>query len=91
MYGEVTLEGLTRQGLRIPADAVVRSGTKDVVFLSLGDGKFEPREVQLGVTNDNLVEVTAGLAVGQEVVARANFLVDSESQLRSALSTIGGK
>ena len=91
MYGEVTLEGLTSQGLRIPADAVVRSGTKDVVFLSLGNGKFEPREVQLGTANGDLVEVTAGLMESQEVVTRANFLVDSESQLRASLAAIGGK
>lgn len=91
MFGEVRLEGAGRQGLRIPADAVVRSGTTDVVFLSLGDGRFEPREVHLGAGNDDLVEVVSGLEVGQEVVTRATFLVDSESQLRASLAAIGGK
>jgi Cu(I)/Ag(I) efflux system membrane fusion protein len=62
-----------------------------VVFLSLGNGKFEPRVVQLGVKSGDEVEVTGGLEVGQSVVTRANFLVDSESQLRSSLSVIGGK
>lgn len=91
MFGEVVLEGKKREGLHIPADAVVRSGTKDVVFLSLGNGKFEPREVQLGMKNSELIEVLGGLTEGQEVVMRANFLVDSESQLRSSLSAIRGK
>ncbi len=90
MFGDVVLEGIKREGLRIPVDAVVRSGTEDVVFLSLGNGKFEPREVQLGATRRDQIEVVSGLAEGQEVVIGANFLVDSESQLRSSLSAIGG-
>jgi Cu(I)/Ag(I) efflux system membrane fusion protein len=91
MFGEVTLEGLSREGLRIPTDAVIRAGTQDVVFLAGPGGKFEPRVVKLGDKNDDQVEVTSGLALGQEVVTRANFLVDSESQLRASLSSIGGK
>ena len=90
MFGEVVLEGTRREGLRIPVDAVVRSGTKDVVFVALGHGKFAPREVQLGAKNGDQVEVVSGLIEGEEVVVRANFLVDSESQLRSSLSAIGG-
>ena len=90
MYGEVTLQGVTRTGLQVPADAVVRSGTTDVVFLALGDGRFAPRQVHLGEQRDDLVEVVSGLEVGQQVVTRANFLVDSESQLRASLAAIGG-
>ncbi|MBI2374839.1 MAG: efflux RND transporter periplasmic adaptor subunit [Deltaproteobacteria bacterium] len=91
MFGEVTLEGALREGLRIPRDAVLRSGAKDVVFVSLGNGKLQPREVSLGVRAGDQVEVTAGLEEGQEVVTRANFLVDSESQLRASLAAIGGE
>lgn len=91
MFGEVVLEGPQREGLRIPADAVIRSGTRDVVFLSLGDGKFSPREVQLGTKTGNEIEVLGGLEAGQQVVTRANFLVDSESQLRASLAAIAGK
>jgi Cu(I)/Ag(I) efflux system membrane fusion protein len=91
MFGEVELTGLRRQGLSIPADAVIRAGTEDVVFLAKGGGKFEPRVVNLGERNGEDVEVTAGLTLGQEVVTRANFLVDSESQLRASLSAIGGQ
>jgi Cu(I)/Ag(I) efflux system membrane fusion protein len=91
MYGEVTLQGTAQEGLRIPSDAVIRAGTKDVVFLARGEGRFEPRVVQLGSKSGDEVEVTSGLTQGQEVVTRANFLVDSESQLRASLSAIGGK
>jgi Cu(I)/Ag(I) efflux system membrane fusion protein len=91
MFGEVTLQGLTRDGLRIPADAVIRAGNQDVVFLASGAGTFEPRVVQIGEKIGAEVEVASGLALGQEVVTRANFLVDSESQLRASLSSIGGK
>lgn len=91
MYGDVVLEGRDRKGLRIPADAVIRSGTKDVVFVALGDGKFSPREVQLGAHNGGEVEVRSGLEAGQQVVTRANFLVDSESQLRASLAAMTEK
>ena len=91
MFGEVTLEGLKRDGLRIPADAVIRAGHEDVVFIASGAGRFEPRVVHVGEKIGDAVEVTGGLELGQEVVTRANFLVDSESQLRASLSSIGGK
>ena len=91
MFGEVTLRSLAREGLRIPADAVIDSGTKKVVFVSLGDGKFQPRELELGATDGDQVEVVSGLEPGDQVVVRANFLVDSESRLKASLAAIGGK
>lgn len=91
MYGDVVLEGRDRTGLRVPADAVIRSGTKDVVFIALGEGKFSPREVQLGARNGSEVEVKSGLKAGEQVVTRANFLVDSESQLRASLAAMTEK
>ncbi len=91
MYGEVVLRGADREGLTIPLDAVIRTGTKDVVFVDLGEGKFQPREVELGDTSGDQVEVKKGLEKGQKVVTRANFLVDSESRLRASLAAMGGK
>jgi membrane fusion protein, copper/silver efflux system len=88
MFGDVLLEGRTREGLRVPADAVVRSGTRDVVFLALGGGKFAPREVRLGGKAGDDIVVLGGLEEGQQVVTRANFLIDSESQLRASLSAL---
>jgi Cu(I)/Ag(I) efflux system membrane fusion protein len=91
MFGEVTLRAAAREGLRIPSDAVIDSGTKKVVFVSLGDGKFQPREVEVGQSDGDHVEVVSGLEPGQQVVVRANFLVDSESRLKASLAEIGGK
>ena len=91
MFGEVVLEGKPRSALRIPTDAVIRSGSKDVVFLALGAGRFAPREVHLGSRDGDFVEVVTGLVEGQEVVTRANFLVDSESRLRASLANLREK
>jgi Cu(I)/Ag(I) efflux system membrane fusion protein len=91
MFGEVVLQGQEKQGLAIPADAVVRSGEVDVVFLALPGGRFEPREVKLGAKSGDRVEVRTGLDPGDRVVTRANFLVDSESRLRASLSALGSR
>jgi len=91
MFGEVTLQGQARQGLTIPIDAVIQTGTRQVVFVELGQGKFQPREVALGGRSGDTVEVRSGLSEGQKVVTRANFLIDSESHLRASLAAMGGK
>lgn len=91
MFGEVVLHGTPREGLRIPQDAVLDSGTEKIVFVALGAGKLQPREVHLGASGDGTVEVTSGLSPGERVVTRANFLVDSESKLRAALAEMTGK
>ncbi len=88
MFGEITLESVARDGLRIPEDAVINSGTRKVVFVTLGEGKIEPREVVLGEADRGSVEVVSGLREGENVVIRANFLVDSESQLRASLAAL---
>ena len=90
MYGEVELETRARAGLTIPVDAVLRAGQRDVVFVALGQGKFEPREVELGVKSGDRVEISRGLEEGEAGGTRANFLGDSESQLRASLAAIGG-
>lgn len=88
MFGEVTLLTPPHEALTIPADAVIDSGALQVVFLSTGDGRFEPRAVELGTTDGTNVEVRSGLVLGDEVVTRANFLVDSESRLRASLAAL---
>jgi membrane fusion protein, copper/silver efflux system len=90
MFGEVVLQGAAHKGLRVPTDAVIDSGTRSVVFVALGDGKFQPREVELGDSDGTHVEVVKGLAAGEQVVTRANFLVDSESRLRASLASMAG-
>jgi Cu(I)/Ag(I) efflux system membrane fusion protein len=88
MIGEVVLRGTTREGLKIPSDAVVPTGTTQVVFVALGDGRFQPREVRLGESDGRSVEVTSGLKAGEQVVTGANFLIDSESRLRASLAAL---
>jgi Cu(I)/Ag(I) efflux system membrane fusion protein len=90
MFGEVVLHGKPREGLRIPQDAVVDSGTEKIVFVALGSGKFQPRIVRLGDSSGTYVEVTEGLQQDEQVVTRANFLIDSESRLRASLATLSG-
>jgi membrane fusion protein, copper/silver efflux system len=90
MFGEVTLRTPARRGLSIPTDAIIDSGTRKVVFVSLGEGKFRPLEVKIGASDGDRSEVLEGLKAGEEVVTRANFLVDSESRLRASLGALEG-
>jgi Cu(I)/Ag(I) efflux system membrane fusion protein len=91
MFGEVAFEGRTREGLRVPLDALIDSGTQKVVFVALGDGRFQPREITVGAQTPEFVEVLSGLSEGDQVVTRANFLIDSESRLKSALAAMAQK
>ncbi|MBL8914530.1 MAG: efflux RND transporter periplasmic adaptor subunit [Archangium sp.] len=88
MFGEVVVERPARDVLRVPSDALIRAGTEDVVFLARGEGRFEPRRVTLGEVGRDFTEVIDGLGVGDAVVTRANFLIDSESRLRASLSRL---
>ncbi len=90
MFGEVVLKGLPHDGVTVPIDAVIDSGTTHVVFVAVGNGKFSPRLVWLGDSDDTQAEVVSGLAVGEKVVTRANFLVNSESRLRASLAELAG-
>ena len=71
--------------LSVPLEAVLPTGTRDIVFVNRGDGTFIPREVRVGARSDSLVEVVEGLKSGDEVVATATYLLDSESNLASAM------
>ncbi|MDP3501278.1 MAG: efflux RND transporter periplasmic adaptor subunit [Myxococcales bacterium] len=86
MFGEVTIARPANDVLRVPADALIRSGADDVVFLSRDEGRFEPRRVRVGEVGRDYAEVLEGLSEGDAVVTRANFLIDSESRLRASLA-----
>lgn len=88
MFGEVVVERPARDVLRVPTDALIRSGTEDVVFVARGEGRFDPRRVTLGEVGRDFTEVVDGLSVGDAVVTRANFLIDSESRLRASLGRL---
>ena len=71
--------------LAVPDSAVLDSGTRQVVLVELGAGRFEPRAVKLGMRGDGYVEVLDGVKAGEAVVVSANFLIDAESNLKAAL------
>ncbi|MAZ44194.1 MAG: efflux transporter periplasmic adaptor subunit [Legionellales bacterium] len=85
MFADVNIQPKSMENvLTIPAEAVIRSGKRDQVFVMLSPGKYEPRQVSLGIESNGKVAVLSGVEVGEEVVTSAQFLVDSESKLREA-------
>lgn len=86
MYSEVLLERPLGPVVAVPESAVLTTGTRSIVFVVRGGSQFEPREVKLGAKVDSYYEIREGLAGGEDVVTQANFLVDSESRLKAALT-----
>ncbi|PKN17340.1 MAG: efflux RND transporter periplasmic adaptor subunit [Deltaproteobacteria bacterium HGW-Deltaproteobacteria-6] len=82
MFGNVEIQINLGRKLVIPESAVVDTGRAMVVYVDLGNDAFEPREIKTGIKTDGYVEVLRGLKSGERVVASANFLVDSEAQLK---------
>lgn len=78
----------TADALTIPSQAVIRSGTRNIAVVDLGMGRFAPREVVLGAEADGFVEVVDGLSDGDRIVVSAQFLIDSESNLRAAIGSL---
>jgi len=86
MYVNVKLLPIvSRTALMVPENAVIQSGERNVVFIDLGEGRFRPQEVELGVEGERVFEVKSGLKEGQKVVVSAQFLLDSESNLQEAI------
>ncbi len=87
MYANIYLNPrLSGNSLVIPQEAVIDSGVRKLVFVSLGKGKFQPREVKIGIEGDNNeFQVLKGLREGEEIVVSAQFMLDSESRLREAI------
>jgi Cu(I)/Ag(I) efflux system membrane fusion protein len=79
---EFTVAGAER--LTVPADAVLDTGDRQTVFVDRGNGYLEPRQVHVGQSFGDRISITSGLTAGDRVVASGTFLVDSESQLRTA-------
>ena len=89
MYADVDIEaGAPSPVVSVPNSAVVDTGDRQVVFIDKGDGRFEPRDVKLGIRGDDTTEIRQGVAAGDKVVVSANFLLDAESNLNSALSAM---
>ncbi len=92
MYASVELgagssggAGKPQPVLAVPLAAVIDSGTRQTVLIQKEAGRFEPREVKLGMRGDDYVEIREGVQAGEQVVVAANFLIDSESNLKAAL------
>jgi Cu(I)/Ag(I) efflux system membrane fusion protein len=85
MYVTARLTPASTQRLTVPLTAVLPTGTRQLVFVNRGDGRFVPRDVQTGVRSDSLVEIVSGLKPGDEVVASATYLLDSETNLAAAM------
>jgi Cu(I)/Ag(I) efflux system membrane fusion protein len=88
MYADVVFRvGDGEAVAAVPNSAVIDSGTRQVVLVAKGDGRFEPRAVKLGRRGEGFAEVLEGLNAGEEVVTSATFLIDAESNLRAALQS----
>jgi membrane fusion protein, copper/silver efflux system len=89
MYAEAEIDtGSGNAMLSVPDSAVIDSGDRQLVLVDKGDGRFEPRTVNLGRHGAGYVEIRDGLKSGENVVTSANFLIDAESNLQSALKSL---
>ncbi len=90
MYANVELRIPFGKRLVVPDEAILDSGTQQLVFIDGGQGTFVPREVTVGVRADGYTEILTGLSAGERVVTSANFLIDSESQLKAVVGGMRG-
>jgi Cu(I)/Ag(I) efflux system membrane fusion protein len=91
MYVEAAIDtGSAQPVLAVPDSAILDSGSRQAVFIDKGEGRFEPRQVRLGVRGDGYVEIREGVTEGEPVVTSANFLIDAESNLKAALKSFAG-
>lgn len=90
MFVDVVIHVDLGTRLAIPEEAVMDTGTRHLAFVKTGEGLYAPRDIQVGSEAEGYFEVLSGLKEGEEVVSSANFLIDSESRLKAALSGTGG-
>lgn len=91
MYVKVELEvDVARDAVAVPDSALIDTGVRQVVIIDKGDGRFEPRDVEVGAKAEGYYEIREGVKEGEAVVTSANFLVDSESNLKAALAGMVG-
>ena len=89
MYVNVSVQAVgSARAVIAPAESVLHSGERAVVIVAKGGGVFEPREVELGLADGGMQEVAAGLSPGEAVVISSQFLIDSDSNLKAAISQL---
>ncbi len=90
MFATVNFTPMARKDvLRVPSEAVITTGTRNVVIVAQGDGRFAPVDVEVGMGTHGQTEILKGLEAGQKVVVSGQFLVDSEASLKSAVARMG--
>jgi Cu(I)/Ag(I) efflux system membrane fusion protein len=87
MYVDVSLEMDMGKSLVVPVSAIMPTGKRNIAFVDKGEGKLEPRFLELGGKYGNVYAVKSGLKEGERVVASANFLIDAESKIQGALKS----
>jgi len=90
MYANVEMKIPLGRRLAVPRDAVLESGERQIIFINHGEGRLEWRNAKLGVQAGDWVEILEGLKEGEQIVTSANFLIDSESRLKSAIGGMAG-
>ena len=85
MYVNVELDAQAAQGVLIPDASILDTGLRQIVYVMTGEGRYEPRQVTVGLRSDGQAQILSGVRAGEAVVDRANFLLDSESRLRAAI------
>ena len=78
-----------KEALLVPTEAVIRTGSRSVVIVAQGDGKFAPVDVEIGMESEGRTEIRKGLEAGQKVVVSGQFLIDSEASLRGTATRMG--
>lgn len=81
MFAQVALGGEARSVLLVPSEAVIRTGTRNLVMLAGKQGHYSPAEVRIGADANGQTEIIAGLSEGEKIVASGQFLIDSEASL----------
>ena len=89
LFAQASLHGPAQSALVVPAEAVIRTGKRAIVYVTGKAGQFRPVVVETGIERDGLLEVRSGLAEGQQVVASGQFLLDSEASMRGILPPSG--
>ena len=85
MFARVSFAPAARKDvLLVPSEAVIQTGKRSVVVVAQGDGKFAPVDVEIGLDSNGQTEIRKGLQAGQKVVVSAQFLVDSEANLKAS-------
>jgi Cu(I)/Ag(I) efflux system membrane fusion protein len=87
MYVNVELKMDLGEGLAVPVSAVLPTGQRDIAFVDKGQGKLEPRFVDLGRKFGDYYQILAGLKEDERVVTSANFLIDAEAKVQGALKS----